>query len=1011
MGVDSEKNGQPTAGDGGAGPELTSQPPIQPVSEPTEKTQSVPQAGGPQPGEPDEEKADSKFFIVGIGASAGGLEALESLLKQVQLDGMAFVVVQHLAPQQESVLPALLSRASHISVHAARDGMKVEPNNIYVIPPNADLAILEGVLHLMTPPAHGIRLPIDYFFRSLAQDQGSRSIGVILSGAGSDGTFGIKAIKEAGGITFAQDPESARYDGMPRSAIESGWADFCLRPESMAEELINIGKHPYLQRTQPPPPRNHEAFGRLLVLVRSVFGNDLTYYKPSAIERRVERRMALHKIERLEDYYKLLESNPEELRHLYKDMLIGVTSFFRDEEAYAALKTKVFPSMIDHKQSGSHIRIWTTACSTGEEPYSIAIALLEFLGNRAQEFRIQLFGTDIDEGSIQHARRGVYPPNIALDVSPERLQRFFTKKDNGYHISRSIRDMVVLSVQNVTRDAPFSRLDLVSCRNLLIYLQPMMQKKVLRVMHYALNPNGFLILGSSETVGDASDLFSLVDRKNRVYAKKNIGTHAAIELGVGIPMAAPRHPSQSSTGSRSTANLPTLIDRKILDLYGPPGVVINEELEVVQIRGRTGPFLEPMPGAPSLNVLRLVRPELHVDLRRALHDSKLKNDRASVDSKFEEDGVIRQVRLEVVPMTDPETTKHCFLVLFVQSGNDEAPKKKKPVRPGAGPLPETQRVQELERELLLTKEYLQTAIEELESANEELKSSNEELQSSNEELQSTNEELETSKEEMQSSNEELTTVNDELQGRMSELQQSNDDMHNILATMGNAVVIIGLDLRIRRFTHTAEMLLNLVPGDIGRSVSQLNSFILGQRVEEIASDVIETLAPIRREILCSDQRWYELHISPYKTLDHSIKGAVLVLIDVDVRKRASDLGRDVAKYANDLLGLVRDPMMIIDRRLRVLWINDSFSALFGVSADQVTGQSLSELRPGPNLEPLIVGTLASGRQFNDIKLRMALGGGTERPVKVSGRRIPPIGSESLLVLLSFEEDAAADRAG
>ncbi len=748
MGVDSGKNGQPTKGDGGAGPEISRQPPIQPVSEPTEKTHSVPQAGDPHPHESHEEKEDSKFFIVGIGASAGGLEALESLLKHLQLDGMAFVVVQHLAPQQESVLPTLLSRASHLSVHAARDGVRVEPNNIYVIPPNADLAILDGVLHLMTPPAHGIRLPVDYFFRSLAQDQGSRSIGVVLSGAGSDGTFGLKAIKEAGGITLVQDPESAKYDGMPRSAIDSGWADFCLRPESIAEELINIGKHPYLRRTQPPLPRSQEAFGRLLVLLRSASGNDLTYYKPSAIERRVERRMALHKIEQLEDYYKLLESNAEELRHLYKDVLIGVTSFFRDPEAYEALKTKVFPSIIEHKQPGSQIRVWITACSTGEEAYSIAISLLEFLGHRAQEFRIQVFGTDIDEASIQHARRGIYPPNIALDVSPERLQRFFTKSENGYHISRNIRDMVVLSVQNVTRDAPFSHLDLVSCRNLLIYLQPIMQKKVLRVMHYALNPNGFMMLGSSETVGDASDLFRLVDRKNRLYAKKNVATPAAIELGVGIPIALPRRSSEPSAGPRSTVNLPTLIERKILDLYGPPGVVINEELEVVQIRGRTGPFLEPMPGPPSLNVLRLVRPELHVDLRRALHDSKLNNDRASVESKFEEDGVIRHCRLEVVPMTDPETTKPCFLVLFVQSGTDVAPKKKEPARPG--PSSETHRVQELERELLLTKEYLQTAIEELESSNEELKSSNEELQSSNEELQSTNEEMETSKEELQS---------------------------------------------------------------------------------------------------------------------------------------------------------------------------------------------------------------------------------------------------------------------
>ena len=842
----------------------------------------------------------SDFFIVGIGASAGGLEALTALLSHVHLDGVAFVVIQHLAPRHESLLPALLARISNVNVVAAADGMRVDANQVYVIPPNSDLAILHGVLHVMTPPRsalpHGPHLPVDYFFRSLAADQGPRSIGIVLSGTGSDGTFGLKAIKEAGGITFAQEPSTAKYDGMPRNAIESGWADFSLAPESIAQELQNVSQHPYLSRARQPGPHPQENVAKLVVLMREAFGNDLSYYKSTTVDRRIERRMALHKIEKVSDYTKYVQGNPDELRLLYQDMLISVTSFFRDTEPFDVLKARVFPRLLENKEKGAHLRIWVPACSTGEEAYSIAIALLEHLGERAPDYRLQVFGTDVDETSIQHARRGIYPQNIALDVSPERLQRFFVKKDSDYQVARRIRDMVVFSNQNVTKDAPFSRLDLITCRNLLIYLRSGMQKKLLRILHYALLPSGFLMLGTSETVGESSEYFSLLDRKNKIYARRNVAATAKLDFGFGVQSADTAPAIQPNVAQRSANSLATVADRKILELYGPAGVVVNEELDIIHIRGRTGPYLEPMPGAPSFSILRLARPEVHVDLRRALHEAKLRNERASVETRLTEDGKTRAVEIEVVPVIEPDTRSRCFLVLF----HEPEPRRELAAADGAanapsGGSPEDERRAELERELIMTKEYLQSTIEELESSNEELKSSNEELQSSNEELQSTNEELETSKEELQSSNEELTTVNDELQSRMGELQQTNDDLHNILVGIGEAIVIVDMDLRIRRYTQVAEKMFNLVPGDVGRAVSQLNAFIVGHRIEELATRVIERLTPIDERVRCADQRWYNLRVSPYRTLDHSIKGALIILVAAEESPVVAAKGKGKAK--------------------------------------------------------------------------------------------------------------------
>jgi two-component system CheB/CheR fusion protein len=877
---------------------------------------------------------------------------------------------------------------------------------VYVIPPNTDLGILQGVLHLI-PPKGGDRpqLPIDTFFRSLAQDQGSSAIGIILSGTGTDGTLGLRAIKEAGGIAFVQNPSSAKYDGMPRSALSSGSADFCLTPREIGEELARIANQRHARSHPRAParvPQVQEQIARLFLLVRSRFGNDLSLYKATTVERRIERRMTLNRIGTLEEYVRFVQSNSVELQALYRDMLITVTNFFRDPETFEVLEKKIFPKILAHKERGAPIRIWVPACATGEEAYSITISLLEFLGAQGLENRIQIFGTDVDEESIQHARRGVYPLNIELDVSAERLNRHFLKKDSEYQVARRVRDMVVFSKQNLLRDAPFSRMDLVSCRNLLIYLQPSSQKKVLSILHYALVPSGHMVLGTSETIGDAPELFSLVDRKHKIYSKKHFANVSTLD-----EMLSPREGTeriQPGSGARPIANLQALADRKVLEVYGPPGVLINENLDILHFRGHTGPYLNPSPGAASFSIMKLARPELHIELKRNIEEALSENKRVCADVKFHEGGEQTVVTLDIVPMQEPETKTRCLLVSFLkQEIPEEPPAPDAEGQEGDGrTVALRKRVAELDRDLLITREYLQSTIEDKESANEELKSANEELQSSNEELQSTNEELETSREEMQSTNEELTTVNEELQNRMVELGQSNDDLHNVLVGLDNPVIIVGMDLRIRRYTTSAERLLNLLPVDVGRSIGYLDAFVGGD-VTAKARQVIETLRSVEEEITCRNQRWYQLRISPYKTLDHSIRGAVVSLVDIDVRKRAAAATRDVGEYATKFLGAIRQPLLMLDSKLRIAWANESYYERYQLVPEETIGHVFPNpgdpLWTGTSLRERLERTLQSGEVLRDYRVLASSPG---KHLSVGASRVP-IATDSTLLLVSLEE--------
>jgi two-component system CheB/CheR fusion protein len=866
-----------------------------------------------------ERDGHSPFPIVGVGASAGGLEAFSHLLGHLPPDtGMAFLLVQHLDPRHESRLTDLLGKTTRMPVLEAAHGLGVRPDHVYVIPPNANMAIASGILHITPrPEGRGPHLPVDYLFRSLAEDQQAKAIGVVLSGTGSDGTLGLCEIKAVGGITFAQEEKSAKHSGMPHSAIDSGCVDFVLTPEQVADRLAEIGCHPYLAPAPPvEAPKEKEAegdlqFKRILAAVRGVTGVDFTLYRDTTIRRRIMRRMALHGQQSLADYARRLDGDRTEVVALYHDLLINVTSFFRDPELFEALKGRVFPEIIKGKSPTAPVRVWVPGCSSGQEAYSLAMTLLEFYDDKPARPPIQIFATDLsDQTSLEKARAGAYPESIEAEVAPERLCRFFRKEDHLYRIDKTIRDMCVFARQNVTADPPFSHLDLISCRNVLIYLATPLQKRVLPTFHYALNVPGFLVLGTAETVGEHTDMFEQVDRSNKIYSKKATASRALLHFPAddykGLAAAVGRR--HGPAGPRPTpADYQHEADRILLGRYVPPGVLVNENLDIVQFRGRTSAYLEPPPGEPTTNVLKMAREGLFLELRSALTEAKKRRQPIRRESvRVRTDGELREVSLEVVPVKLPGAGEGCFLVMFheVAPGAPEQPPAAPPARPAPPPTAagaDEREVVHLRQELVATKEYLQSLVEQQDAANEELRSANEEILSSNEELQSTNEELETAKEELQSANEELTTVNEQLQHRNLELAQVNNDLTNVLSSTTIPIVMVGGDLRIRRFTPPAKKALGLLPTDVGRPIGDIKPPLEIPDLEAILGEVIETVQPKEREVRDRDGRWYELRVFPYRTADRKIDGAVIVLVDIDRRKRAEEFVKESDRRKDEFL--------------------------------------------------------------------------------------------------------------
>jgi two-component system CheB/CheR fusion protein len=830
--------------------------------------------------------------IVGVGGSAGGFEAASEFLQHLPAkNGMAFVIVQHLDPHHTSKLAALLGRVTHMPVMEVERTTTPEPNTVYVQPPNKCLVCKNGTLVLIRRTKQ-LNVAIDQFFESLAEEHGSRAIGVVLSGTGTDGTAGLRAIKAAGGLTFAQDPLTAKFDPMPRSAIRAGFVDAVLAPRELAKEIHRIGGHPYLRRTlrdgEEAEKLNYQEaddLGRIFLSLKKETGVDFSSYKPSTLNRRIQRRMALHRMERLSQYARYLRDNRKEIEALFGDLLINVTRFFRDKAVFTALQKKFLPALLQKKDRHAELRIWVPGCASGEEVYSLVICILETLGQRAAEMKIQVFGTDLSEFAIEHARAGIYSGAIAADVSRSRLRRFFTRRDGMYQINRAVRDLCTFARQNITADAPFSRLDLISCRNLLIYLGPELHKRCIPQFHYALKPGGLLVLGPAESVGTFEALFELVDKKNKIYAKKNVATpqtNFAPFRGMEIPG---RDGRSTSTDAATTGQLLQAADRIMLSAYAPAAVVIDRHMHVQQFRGRADVYLAHAPGPATLNLLQLARPSLVADLRTIIHQAvRTKRPARKEGALVKLNGKTREVNIEVVPFKTAASEKPWLLVIF-----DETTKGARPARLPQllGKTAKQRELSELRRELTASKESLQAIIEEQEATNEELKSANEEIESSNEELQSINEELETAKEELQSTNEELTTLNEELSNRNLETMQMNSDLSNLLASIQLPIVMVDGSLTVRRATPAAREAFNIVQTDVGRPLRELKPNIDIPDLESILRNVIETLRATERNVRDKQGRDFSLRVRPYRTTDNKIDGAVITLVDIDGKKEGN----------------------------------------------------------------------------------------------------------------------------
>lgn len=839
------------------------------------------------------------FPIVGIGASAGGLEALELFLGNVpDKCGMAFVIVQHLDPTHQGIMAELLQRTTRMSVVQVKDRMKVEPDCVYVIPPNRDMSILHGVLHLFEPTTpRGLRLPIDYFFRSLAEDQKEHSIGIILSGMGSDGTMGLRAIKEKAGVALAQEPASAKFDSMPRSAIEAGMVDLTAPAEGLPAKLIDYLRHavviPKLEQTM--EEKDLSSVEKILILLRAKTGHDFSLYKKNTIYRRVERRMSIHQIDRIASYVRYLQENPQELELLFKELLIGVTNFFRDPASWEQLQKEVIPALLARHPDGGSLRAWSAGCSTGEEAYSLAMSFKEALqqANLPASYTLQIFATDLDKDAIDKARQGVYPANIAADVSPARLRQFFVKDGSSYRVSNEIREMVTFATQNVIMDPPFTKLDILVCRNLLIYLTPELQKKLLPLFHYSLNRNGILFLGSAETISAFTEFFIPLNIKARLFQRRESVLAEAVTYPPSFVPSLPGVPAEQPA-VKSAANLQTLADQLLLQHFAPSAVLTNDKGDILYISGRTGKYLEPAAGKANWNIFAMAREGLRFDLGSAFQKA-LRHGETVITRGIavESSGSTHTVDISVHAVKEPEALRGMMMVVFTDV--PAPPKSKAPGRSGTTGKGGA-RIRELEQDLQQMREELQTTREEMQSSQEELKSTNEELQSTNEELQSTNEELTTSREEMQSMNEELQTVNAEQQSKMNELAKANNDMRNLLNSTEIVTIFLDKELHIRRFTTGADKLFKLRSVDVGRPLSEIVTDLLYAGMAEEAREVLRTLVFSEKMITTTDGRWFSVRIMPYRTIDDVIGGVVLTFTDITAsRKLEQELREENAR--------------------------------------------------------------------------------------------------------------------
>jgi two-component system, chemotaxis family, CheB/CheR fusion protein len=963
--------------------------------------------------EPDKESESGllPFPVVGIGASAGGVEAYTELLAALAPDtGMAFVLVPHLSADHESHLVDILARHTRMPVSEILPDLKPEINRIYIIPKNTRLSFSRGKFHLDARLLND-RLPIDHFFRSLGAHQKNRAIGIVLSGMDSDGALGLKAIKGEGGITIAQSPESAKFGEMPRQGIAADHVDLILPPAQIAAELSRLGRQFAHPEILPSPenivsPTEEPHFTRILTLLRNVSGIDFQNYKPSTLRRRIARRMLLKRCANIADYVQLLQTRHQEVRDLQEDMLISVTHFFRDPEVFNALKQDLFPRLFQDRVPEQPVRIWVAGCSSGEEVYSLAISLLEFFSTQSMEPPIQIFGTDASEQSVEKARLGIYPESITAEISPERLRRFFVKFDHSYRISKRVRDFCIFARQNLCSDPPFSKLDLISCRNVLIYLGAKIQKTIMLTLNYALRPGGYLLLGSSETIRQHADLFTPADRQHKFYVK--VGT-ASPPLDLFLP-SMEREPRAPADGVRTAsyaawteADLQRAADRIVLTRYGPAGVVINERMEVLQVRGHTSPFIEHAPGTPSLNLLRMARSGLTLTLRDAVQRAVAEDIPVKTQCREGHDGDAQQdLTIEVLPIHSTPSKTRCYLILFLTQ--PAAPSEPQPIAVDvsrhSSPAEETLEITQVREDLSSTRLYLQSLIEERDARNQELTSAYEEIQSANEELQSANEELETAKEELQSTNEELQTLNDELRSGNLALLDATNDISNLLTSVNISVLMLDGELCIRRFTPPAERIMHVRPSDVGRRISEIRLNLVVDHIEPVLREVLDTLGTKEIEVQDQQGRWHLMRVRPYRTAENKIDGLVLVLVDIDQIRRGEQSIREARDLAQSVIESVQVSIVVLDNELRVRLANAAFRSLSGMPHAEIERRSFPDLvtllwgmdRLGPLLESL----RSTGSAF-EIEHEARTNGA--QVFCVAGRAVQLEGSRALLITI------------
>jgi two-component system CheB/CheR fusion protein len=954
--------------------------------------------------------ATRDFPVVGVGASSGGVDAFRQLLAHVPpRSGMALVLVQHLEATRASLLSDALSSSTRMPVAQAEDGMRVEPNRVYVIPPGNQMTIEQGVLRLSPLQGEDRRphLPIDLFLRSLAADRGRQAIGVILSGNASDGTAGLAAIRANGGITFAQDPRSARFGQMPQSAVDAGVVDFCLPVPELGVELLRLARHRYLVEGEPAPPTvgGAASLAQVVSLVRSATGVDFGEYRPATFKRRLARRMVVRQVKDAASYVEILRREPAEIRSMYDDLLIKVTSFFRDKESFDGLKTVAFPEILKRKAAGAPVRAWVVGCATGEEVYSLAIALVEHLGDARPGHPILIFGTDLDDKAIEKARGGLYPEAAVQGLGEERLKRFFVRTEGGWRITQSIRELCVFAHHDVGRDPPFSHLDLVSCRNVLIYFGHALQRRVLATAHHSLDQPGYLLLGRSESTTGLAKWFVPAPGDVGLFRRRPGRSTFRFPQRTGalpVPLTsivedpAPRTPDGA---------LSRRADEAVLARYGPPGVVVNDRLEVVQFRGRTGPYLEPPVGEPQTDVLRLARSGLAGHLRVALAEARrnwapVRKVNVPVDGDLEG----RVCDLAVLPVAGVAEGERGFVVLFEE--RPEPSREPGRARPGAaGVRPKAAGRRALEEERASTREYVAVLLEEHGRTIDALATANDELVASNEELQSLNEELETAKEELQATNEELTTVNDELQGRNQDLLVVNADVLNLLDAVELPIVILDENRRVRRFTARAAAFLELTPSHVGRRVSECDLPVVAPDLEQWITRSMRQAILVEGEVQDRSDRWHRLQVRPHRALDGRIDGAILSLTDVhDLRHQVvnAQWARD---YARNIVEAVQVPLVVLDAGYAVLSANAAYYQAFQERPDQTEGQGFFELGAGEwntsELHRAVVAVHGDEGRFQGLVVERGVEGNGRLRTTVSGCAVPsPAGVN--LVLLSIE---------